>query len=80
MWGQVVVALGDDDTIRRRRADADERASIFVRNVGGEPPTGGKLEDVPGIHRRSDFDQQALFREILRDRETDRKASLASDW
>ena len=40
MWGQVVVALRDDDTTRRRRADADERTSIFGRNVGGEPPTG----------------------------------------
>ncbi len=27
--GQVVVALRDDDTIRRGRADTDERTSIF---------------------------------------------------
>jgi hypothetical protein len=37
VWGQVVVALRDDDTIRRRRADADEDATVFSSVDGGEP-------------------------------------------
>ncbi len=39
MWGQVVVALRDDDTTRRRRADADEDTSIFLSVGVGEPTT-----------------------------------------
>ena len=37
VWGQVVVALRDDDPFRRRRADADERTSIFLSVDDGEP-------------------------------------------
>ena len=44
VWGQVVVALRDDDTVRRRRADADERTSIVLSVVVGEPTT---LTDQP---------------------------------
>ena len=44
VWGQVVVALRDDDTIRRRRADADERTSIVLSVDVGEPTT---LTDQP---------------------------------
>jgi hypothetical protein len=39
VWGQVVVALRDDDTIRRRRADTDERTTIFPLVDVGEPTT-----------------------------------------
>jgi len=39
VWGQVVVALRDDDTVRRRCADADRRATIFPSVDGGEPPS-----------------------------------------
>jgi len=39
VWGQVVVALRDDDTLRRRRADADERTAIFPSVDVGEPTT-----------------------------------------
>ena len=37
VWGQVVVALRDDDPIRRRCADADEKASIFLSLDAGGP-------------------------------------------
>ncbi|VXB62930.1 hypothetical protein BREVUG8_110945 [Brevundimonas sp. G8] len=37
VWGQVVVALRDDDTPRRRRADTDEETSPFVSVDAGAP-------------------------------------------
>jgi hypothetical protein len=38
VWGQVVVALRDDDTTRRIAcADADEEASIFLSVDAGGP-------------------------------------------
>jgi hypothetical protein len=37
VWGQVVVALRDDDTVRRRCADANRRTTIFLSVDGGEP-------------------------------------------
>lgn len=37
VWGQVVVALRDDDPNRRRRADTDEKASIFPSVDAGKP-------------------------------------------
>jgi len=39
VWGQVVVALRDDDTTRRRRADADDRTASFISVGVGEPTT-----------------------------------------
>lgn len=37
VWGQVGVALRDDDPIRRRRADTDETAAIFSSLDAGGP-------------------------------------------
>ncbi len=37
VWGQVVVALRDDDPIRRPRADTEDEASIFLSVDAGGP-------------------------------------------
>jgi len=37
VWGQVVVALRDDDTIRRRCADTEDKTTLFPSVDVGEP-------------------------------------------
>ena len=52
VWGQVVVALRDDDTVRRRRADAEASPAAFRAVVGGEPSTPHTLtKDMPPLSK-----------------------------
>lgn len=47
VWGQVVVALRDDDPIRRRRADTDDKASIFSSLDAGGPAAHRQASALP---------------------------------
>lgn len=65
VWGQVVVALRDDDPIRRCRADADEKASLFSSVDAGElaahPPRRASRTQgaTPAMRIRSSTDSGA---------------------
>ena len=59
VWGQVVVALRDDDPIRRRRADTDEKASIFSSLDAGGPAAHRQASE-PSSRRHARETHQAL--------------------
>lgn len=62
VWGQVVVAFRDDDPIRRRRADTDEKASLFSSFDAGGPAARSQASE-PNSRRDAREAHKALHRQ-----------------